>query len=217
MNKLIGGREFNKHEKILLSVVMGLSICFLYYIVFLGPNLTAIEPLVEEVKMLRDKAKNAENVQASISEKNTELEEIKKNYDEATKAVPKGDRYPELIKEIREGAKTRSLSITGEVFSQPVTYSQGEDGTIVEDLENTNTIKEGLLSYTITLSITGNFNNILKFVDDLEKVERIMSVDRIAVSDSKTDIILSYIVSGSDENEEYDFNNGSYGKDNLFQ
>lgn len=211
------GAALGKNEKILLTMVMVLAITFLYWTFLLKPALTKIKPLQDEVNSLKAQTKNTSTIQSNIKEKEKELENLKVEYEKATKVISKTDRYPELVKEIREIASANSLKISNENLGIPTVYTQVSTET------NSDTTKTqvsnpaaGLKTITMDLTLEGGFNNILAFIDKLEQDKRILEVKSFLASDKSTTVNLIYYIAGGEETESYDFNTGSYGKDNLF-
>ena len=65
--------------------------------------------------------------------------------------------------------------------------------------------------------IEGDFNKAMKFIDELENDSRILEVKDFSSTDKSTSITTAYFIAGGDEVEEFEFNNGSYGKGNIFR
>lgn len=210
------GRALNKNEKILLTALFLVSILFIYYTIFLGPSLKKLTPLKEEVQKLKSQLKDTGNLSSNIKSKEEELAKLKVQYDDATKAMPKGDRYPELSKELGDKARKQGLTISNLAFSKPEIYNENGENVESTESEGSQINSDGLLQYYVTLSVEGDFNKAVEFIKSLEADKRIMKVNEITANNDKIDINLNYIVAGSQEVQEYEFNNGSYGKDNLF-
>lgn len=211
------GRALGKNEKILLGTLMVLTITFIYWTLLLQPALNKIQPLEEEVKVLKSQIKNTSTIKSNIEEKESQLVELRVQYEEATKVVSKTDRYPELVKEIRELANMNNLKIVTEGLGAPTVFAQAASEVPAEGGEaQAANPAEGLKTMAITLSLEGDFNNALAFINKLEEDKRILEVQSFNSTDKTTTVNLMYYIAGGEEAEEYDFNTGSYGKDNLF-
>lgn len=206
MSKMVkGGRALNKNEKLLLTTLFLVSVLFIYYTIFLGPSLKKLDPIKGEVKELKSQLANSGNLSAEIKTKEEELANLKATYEDASKAMPKGDRYPELSKELKDKASKEGISISSMVFSKPEIYNTNAEE--VPTAESTETSKaDGLLQYNVSLSLKGTLDKAMNFIKVLEEDKRIMKVENITSTNDKVDITLSYIVTSSDEEENYDFN-----------
>ncbi|MGL5086348.1 MAG: type 4a pilus biogenesis protein PilO [Clostridium sp.] len=210
------GRALGKNEKFLLGTVMILSVAFIYWTFLLDPALKKIKPLEDNVKALKLQVKNAANTQSNINAKEKQLEGLKGQYEEATKIVSKTDRYPQLIKEIREIASANSLKITNETLGVPTIYAPAQTTPVEPGKEAIANPADGLKTMSLVITLDGGFNNVLAFVNKLEEDKRILEVQSFAATDKSTTVNLMYYIAGGEEAEDYDFNTGSYGKDNLF-
>lgn len=211
------GRALGKNEKVLLGTVMVLAITFLYWTLLLQPALNKLKPLEDSVKNLKSQVNSTAAIQSNIIEKEKQLENLKVEYEEATKIVSKTDRYPELVKEIRELANGNSLKITNESLGIPTVYAQTPQTTPVDPSKPPVTNPAaGLKTMAIGLTVDGGFNNVLAFINKLEEDKRILEVQSFTSSDKSTTINLMYYIAGGEEAEDYNFNTGSYGKDSLF-
>lgn len=208
------GRALAKNEKILLGIVMVMSISFLYWTLLLEPEMKKMKPLQEEVKVLKSQLKDASTIEKNIKVKGEELAGLKTEYDEATKIISKTDRYPQLIKDIREVASSNNVKIASESLGRPTVYIDETAATTTETpVEN---VASGLQTMSIALTLEGDFNNVLAFINKLEEDKRILEVQGFTSTDKGTTVNLMYYIAGGEEIEEYDFNSGTYGKDNLF-
>lgn len=211
-------RELSKNEKMLLGIVIVLSVSVIHWIFILEPAIKKLKPLETEIKALKEEAKLADNIDSNIVSKEKALEELKTEYEEATKVISKTDRYPQLIKEIRENATKNSLIITSETLGVPT--ANVEQAVAEPSEEGTTEVGAnpalGLKTMLISLNLEGDFNNVLDFVNNLEEDKRILEVKGFTSQDKIATVTLMYYIAGGEEEEEYDFNTGAYGKDNLF-
>lgn len=212
-------RELSKSEKVLLGIVGVMSLVFLCWTFIIEPGLTSIKPLEEEIAVLEQRVMELDSIEQNIADKEQQLNNLKIQYDEAIKIFPKSDRYPELIKGLRESAEKFSLNIINESYGKPeVAQKVNSDGTVQANEINTDSvdIQDQLMNFTVDLEVEGEFNNVLKFIDYIEADKRMVVVNDFSTLDNKTNIGFIYTFSNSNEQEEYDFNSGKYGKDNLF-
>lgn len=202
-------------EKILLAILIVVSIFFVYYNYLIIPTLDKLQPLRSEVESLRSEDSKYEDVENTITMKEKDLGDLRSKYEEASKVLPKIDRYPELSKDLNGLVTKNSLILNRIIMGKgqgTQSDSSSETGTNIE----ANQGKIGLNTQQVTLEITGDFVNILKLIDDLEKGTRICEINSITSTKENTTINLNFYYSSGDMEENYDFNSGSYGKDNMF-
>ena len=202
------GRAMSNSEKTLLTILLVICVLFLYWIILMKPAMEKIKPVSTKVSELQEKVDAIGSIQSRITEKEETLKGLQTQYDEATKVIPRGDRYPQLIKEIREMSEATSVKITNYSLSKPTAYSQTG--------ETTEATTSSLNTYTVNLSVTGKYTDVLAFVRKIEEDARIADVKTIASTKESASIELVYFISGTADDEKYDFNNGAYGKEDPF-
>ncbi|MGL4109458.1 type 4a pilus biogenesis protein PilO [Clostridium sp. LP20] len=209
------GRAFNKNEKILIGVLSFLAIAALVYILIIAPSNKKLEPNMARIKSLEEQVNNIDSLQISIKDKEKELDGLKGQYDEATKSIPKTDRYPQVVRDIEGMASSAGIKINSGNFSKPQVIA-ANNNAVDDGMQKNQT--EGLTAFTVALDITGNYNQCLEFIKSLEKDERILEVTTFTLNEKQDGAIgIVYYVAGGVEEESYDFNSGEYGKSNLFE
>lgn len=215
MSKLAkSNREYGKNEVILIFSAVVIAVIVLYWYLILSPMLAKLEPLQTEVSELKTKVTNIDGLEVDIKNKEKQLEELKVEYDKSTKVIPKTDRYPELIKEIRTLASEVGVTIQSGNLGKPTLFTQGSDvqqGQVEGQAE-----PQGLKTMSLNIVVTGDFPKVLAFIKKLEDDKKILEVQQVVSNDKSTSITLLYYIAGGEEKEDYDFNNGSYGKENIF-
>ncbi|MNP71092.1 hypothetical protein D3C76_1674260 [compost metagenome] len=93
-------------------------------------------------------------------------------------------------------------------------YQQGDTTKDASTPSTSN--KGGLSTQKVTLSLRGDFSNTLNLVNDLENGSRICEINSITSTKESSTINLTFYYAPGDMEENYDFNSGSYGKDNMF-
>lgn len=203
----MSGRSLSKNEKFLIGALGILAVGTLVFTFIIEPSNKRLKPLKQEVIAKQAQVKNLDMLQLNITKKEKELAGLKEKYEEASKTIPKTDRYPQVVKDIEAMATKAGVSITSRSFGKPAVYSDGKEGTTAS----------GLTAFTLGLGIKGTYNQILEFVKTLESDTRILEIPTISINKDGASISVIYYTSGGVETEKYDFNTGTYGKDNLFE
>jgi Tfp pilus assembly protein PilO len=210
----LGLNKLSHKEKILLLIVAIMSVFFVYYNYLIIPTIDKLAPLETEVEALRNKTLNYENIENKIIIKEKEYNELKDKYDESAKALPKIDKYPELSKSLNDLANKNTVTLQSIAMEKGQVYQQGDTSKDASTPSTSN--KGGLSTQKVTLSLRGDFSNILNLVNDLENGSRICEINSITSTKESSTINLTFYYAPGDMEENYDFNSGSYGKDNMF-
>lgn len=218
-------RELTKSEKIILACAGILGTIFLINTFILTPLNKKLKPLEEDIKRLEAQASNLETITLDIAKNEKELTDLKGKYEEASKTIPKTDRYPEIIGDLEDMALQSKVKITNSSFGEVAVVGNTENSSNTSEnaetknQEGTETLgaTSGLSTFTVNLTLDGKFNDVMAFVDKLETDNRILEVQNFTSQKDTSTVGVVYYIAGSNEKEDYDFNNGSYGKGNLFE
>lgn len=210
----LGLNKLSHKEKILLLIVAIMSVFFVYYNYLIIPTIDKLAPLETEVEALRNKTLNYENIENKIIIKEKEYNELKDKYNESARALPKIDKYPELSKDLNDLANKNTVTLQSIAMEKGQVYQQGDTSKDASTPSTSN--KGGLSTQKVTLSLKGDFSNILNLVNDLENGSRICEINSITSTKESSTINLTFYYAPGDMEENYDFNSGSYGKDNMF-
>lgn len=210
----LGLNKLSHKEKILLLIVAIMSVFFVYYNYLIIPTMDKLAPLETEVEALRNKTLNYENIENKIIIKEKEYNELKDKYNESARALPKIDKYPELSKDLNDLANKNTVTLQSIAMEKGQVYQQGDTSKDASTPSTSN--KGGLSTQKVILSLKGDFSNILNLVNDLENGSRICEINSITSTKESSTINLTFYYAPGDMEENYDFNSGSYGKDNMF-
>ena len=81
--------------------------------------------------------------------------------------------------------------------------------------------EESVKKQIVNISLVGKYENIIDFIKSIEYYSRIADVSNISLSPGEGDLLNASLTANfynlnSEEEESYDFNNGTYGKENSF-
>lgn len=209
--------ELTKKEKIMVGVAGGCLLLYVYLALIINPIMNSIDPLKEEIDDLQYKVSDLGNINIKIEQLKETYESKKKSYEKAAAVLPKSDRYPQLMRDINKNIADNSLKLVS-ISNSEGTSSKGS----AENNENQegNTLAEGLNSNTVSVTVEGDYNNILTFIDKIENGNRIGVISSCTISSdsAKTvgNIVISYLYGTGGEEEKYNFNNGTYGTAPVF-
>lgn len=215
----------SKKEKILLIILGVLIVGYIYFNYFLSPVLQRISSSKSNIYSY-ETSLNSLNLTKLKNERNKkELEEIKNKAKLSEKALPKSERNPEIHYNLKVLGDKSNIIINSIDFgaNTPYTSDKLED----DKKENNELNLADLNTVAVNINVTGDFKSIINFISDVEKDTRIAEVSSININNedgaesgnlsANISINYYYIASKDDNNEEYDFNKGIYGKDDLFK
>lgn len=241
MNKLV---NLSKREKYLVILIAVLAIFYAYYSLFLSPMLNKIKNEKSKVETYILQLNNINSIKNTNKTLNVELKNLREKNDENLKTLPDFEKNPEIAYKLKAMADGNKVTIDNINFSELTIYnpSSSTSGNNVQQNNNSsndnNSVKTSannfqngsLINIPVNLTVVGSYDGLLNFVSAIEKGDRISIIDTIkltsqfnGISSSSTDITADitldyfYINSSTTNKLDYDFNKGTYGKDNPFK
>lgn len=173
----------------------------------------------------------------ALEEKQKELQE---QYDLALEEISKTPAVAQIIYDLkglmtRSNVEVKSLSFSDSDVSEDEIKSNDEvttdeNGVVTEidrgvsgsempeqQIESEQAVKKQI----VNISLVGEYENIIKFIKSIENYSRIADVSNISISPGEGNLLNASLTANFynlnyQEGENYDFNNGTYGKENSF-
>ena len=218
---------------ILVSIVFGLKFLILPQLEQYTNNLMTLDSKRAEQSRL-----------ASITIENKALEEkqkeLQEQYDLALEEISKTPAVAQIIYDLKElmsksNVEVKSLSFSdSDVSEEEITSSDevktDENGVVTEidrgisggempdqQIESEQAVKKQI----VNISLVGEYENIINFIKSIENYSRIADVSNISLSTGEGNLLNASLTANFynlnyQEGENYDFNNGTYGKENSF-
>lgn len=232
--------NLSKSERNLLIGLGCALVIFLYVKFLLVPLLNSITDEKSVIKDCKAQVQHIEDVRAENVKLKKKLEDLKVKDPANLLAIPDNQRYPEIERNIKpfEDKETLAfLSIAGTTATpyksaanttnssqNNTTANSGSSGAGTAAKNNTSSsINTSLMVLPVTLTFSGQYPNIITFFDDIEKDKRIGNITSTALtvqqdgSVNGTATVNYYYIDNKSAVSNYDFNTGSYGKDNLLK
>lgn len=236
--------NLSKREKYLVILIAVLAIFYAYYSLFLSPMLNKIKNEKSKVETYILQLNNINSIKNTNKTLNVELKNLREKNDENLKTLPDFEKNPEIAYKLKAMADGNKVTIDNINFSELTIYnpSSSTSGNNVQQNNNSsndnNSVKTSannfqngsLINIPVNLTVVGSYDGLLNFVSAIEKGDRISIIDTIkltsqfnGISSSSTDITADitldyfYINSSTTNKLDYDFNKGTYGKDNPFK
>ena len=218
---------------ILVSIVFGLKFLILPQLEQYTNNLMTLDSKRAEQSRL-----------ASITIENKALEEkqkeLQEQYDLALEEISKTPAVAQIIYDLKElmsrsNVEVKSLSFSdSDVSEEEITSSDevktDENGVVTEidrgisggempdqQIESEQAVKKQI----VNISLVGEYENIINFIKSIENYSRIADVSNRSLSTGEGNLFNASLTANFynlnyQEGENYDFNNGTYGKENSF-
>ena len=233
-------KNLSKKDKIILS-----STIILVSIVF-GLKFLILPQLEQYTNnlMTLDSKRTEQSRLASITIENKALEEkqkeLQEQYDLALDEISKTPAVAQIIYDLKElmsrsNVEVKSLSFSdSDVSEEEITSSDevktDENGVVTEidrgisggempdqQIESEQAVKKQI----VNISLVGEYENIINFIKSIENYSRIADVSNISLSTGEGNLLNASLTANFynlnyQEGENYDFNNGTYGKENSF-
>lgn len=218
---------------ILVSIVFGLKFLILPQLEQYTNNLMTLDS--KRAEQSRLSMITIEN--KALEEKQKELQE---QYDLALEEISKTPAVAQIIYDLkglmsRSNVEVKSLSFSdSDVSEEEITSNDevktDENGVVTEidrgisggempdqQIESEQAVKKQI----VNISLVGKYENIINFIKSIENYSRIADVSNISISPGEGNLLNASLTANFynlnyQEGENYDFNNGTYGKDNSF-
>ena len=236
-------KNLSKKDKVILSttiIILSLILGLRFLI------LPQLEQYTNNLMILESKRSEQSRV-AMIPAQNKVLEEkqqeLQVQYELALEEISKTPAVAQIIYDLkglisRSSVEMKSLSFSNsDVSEEEITSNDevktDENGIVTEidrglemsgsesqtgELESEQAVKKQI----VNISLTGEYENIIKFIKAIEYYSRIADVSNISLNPAEgtklnSGITANFYNLNYEEAESYEFNDGIYGKDNSFK
>ena len=233
-------KNLSKKDKIILSSTI-IVVSLVFGLKFL--ILPQLEQYTNNLMTL-DSKRTEQSRLASITIENKALEEkqkeLQEQYDLALDEISKTPAVAQIIYDLKElmsksNVELKSLSFSdSDVSEEEITSNDevktDENGVVTEidrgisggempdqQIESEQAVKKQI----VNISLVGEYENIINFIKAIENYSRIADVSNISLSTGEGNLLNASLTANFynlnyQEGENYDFNNGTYGKENSF-
>ncbi|WP_195516422.1 type 4a pilus biogenesis protein PilO [Paraclostridium bifermentans] len=235
-------KNLSKKDKIILSsTIIVVSLVFGLKFLIL-PQLEQYTNNLLTLDMKREEQSRISMIPAQNKILEEKQEELKEQYDLALEEISKTPAVAQIIYDLKalmitSGVEMKSLSFSSsDVSEEDIASSDGvitdENGVVTEidrglDIgssqeESSQTESEQAVEKQIVnISLSGEYENIIKFIKSIENYSRISDVSDISLSPGEGNLLNASLTANFynlnyNERENYDFNDGTYGKENSF-
>ena len=235
-------KNLSKKDKIILSsTIIVVSLVFGLKFLIL-PQLEQYTNNLLTLDMKREEQYRISMIPAQNKILEEKQEELKEQYDLALEEISKTPAVAQIIYDLKalmitSGVEMKSLSFSSsDVSEEDIASNDGvitdENGVVTEidrglDIGNSQEessqteSEQAVEKQIVNISLSGEYENIIKFIKSIENYSRISDVSDISLSPGEGNLLNASLTANFynlnyNERENYDFNDGTYGKENSF-
>ena len=153
-------------KKIFLAVLLFLLPILLFYFVFFAPKQKKIKQLEAQKITLTAEVQRAKNAARNLKKYQSEVEEANKRFTATAIVLPKKKEIPDLLRNISDLGKGAGLDF--------LSFKPGSEIP-----------KDFYAVIPVNISIRGPYHNMGYFLDQISKLDRIVTVDNIKMASPK--------------------------------
>ncbi|XOF35286.1 MAG: type 4a pilus biogenesis protein PilO [Candidatus Electrothrix sp. YB6] len=152
--------------KLAIAAVILIVLIVAFYFSFFSPKMKKIEELERKENDLQVEVNKAEKAAKNITKIKAELAETEEKFKKIRKVLPEEKEIPDLLSSISDRGTSAGLDFD--------TFKPGNE-----------TPKDFYAEIPISIQIRGPYHNVGYFLDQVSKLERIVTVDNIKMSSPK--------------------------------
>lgn len=161
-------QALEKKVKLLSLVALFLLPLALFYFLIFSPKNTEQVRLKTEIANTTAEIQKAKAVIKNLAKYKKELDETKQKFEETVVMLPKTQEIPDLLRNISDLGKTTGLEFVSFVPAQEIQ-------------------KDFFAEIPINITLLGPYHNVGSFLDKVSKLDRIVTVNNIKMSQPKED------------------------------
>ncbi|PIE55761.1 MAG: pilus assembly protein PilO [Desulfobulbus propionicus] len=168
-------RTFDKRTKLLIVVFSLIIPAVLCYFLLFKPSLDEIDTLNKQIVTEQKSLKNARKRARNKPKHEQELEEVKKLFAQKSAMLPKQQEIPDLLRNISDLGKSAGLDFLKFAPAREIP-------------------RDFYAEIPVNISISGPYHNLGFFLDQVSKLERIVTVNNIRLGsprEEETEMLLN--------------------------
>lgn len=227
-------KDLSTREKVLLGILAGVIVLFIYFKYIFSPVLDNIIAVKSNIKKYKDDISLIELTKKLNEKQRVELAQLREKFLAAAQALPPMERNPDIVYNLKPLMDKNGIILISSTYGEPSEFTKAQgsketqnNGNSRNNNNNSNINKpsiEKLMAVPVNLSVSGDYINIVNFIFSVEMDKRIAEIEDVNISggsDGKlqASISMNFFYTDISENGEieYEFNNGNYGKTDLFK
>lgn len=234
-------KQLKRKDKILLFIII---LIFTFIILEEGvirPLTDKQEALQHEMVTLNGQKMNALDAIDKQYKLREKLDDVTYKYNKALSSLPKTEEQANILNTLITISSETGIElkdITFENGHKTLNKDNSKDSSSNQELDEIdgkasddeeNSKKDDVLINSANLEVSGSFDSLLNFIKRIEGTKRKINISSLDIENSSIDengkmkevlqasINIEYYNLNYKEKEKYDFNKGTYGKENYFK
>lgn len=222
----------SKKDKIILTFTIIISVGAVMFKFLLLPQLTKYTANINKLSMTQSEysiAKVSESKNVILKNNN---ETSKGKYTSAVNEFSKTPKVAQITHDLEEMIRTSGGKLDSIIFESGKAEIEAEEsnnpldeidrGVLGQDAPDLTVQSNSVITTeNIDISISGSYKNVLGFIREIESYERIAEVSDVSIDKGLDENVNASITAkfynlNYNDGENYEFNEGSYGKENPF-
>ena len=236
-------KQLKRKEKIVLFAIIFIFTFIILEVCIIEPLRSKQEILEQEAANLNEKKANALDAIDKQYKLREKLNDITYKYNKALMSLPKTEEQANILNTIitlsdETGIKVKDITfekghkVLNEDKSKALSSIEEADeidGKDEDERTSEEVKSDDVLINNATLEVSGSFYDLLNFIKRIEGTKRKININSLNIEKSSIDengkmegiltanINIEYYNLNCKEKEKYDFNKGTYGKENYFK
>ena len=178
-------KNLSKSDQLVLVGIGVLFIFFLYYQFIINPALTKIGDLNLQIANKKQTVDAIQNMEVINNKLQKNITTLKTKYEIAKKSLPSELRDPEIENDLNKLAEDSKVTVQSMNFGTAAEYTQSTVAT--SNATKAAPVQTGkLMNVSVTLSLKGQYVDIINYIKSLEKASRISEVENININKDGT-------------------------------
>jgi Tfp pilus assembly protein PilO len=233
-------KNLKKSEKILIALLIIFLIGYLYFQYILSPQLNKLKVIEANIESYNNELIQYKMISSSNKKLSENLKEIQSKYKDCLEIIPNVDRSAQIIRDMKNVGDSCNIKLSNLNIGKSLEFGASNMNTDATNNQNTNSAandsKESstsdsraatvkVMAVPIAMNITGEYSNIMNFIKTFEDSKRETEIGTVNISSPTNNNFLTvnftvnvlYMEDASGVINEYNFNDGNYGKVNPYK
>ncbi|HEY5560726.1 MAG TPA: type 4a pilus biogenesis protein PilO [Clostridiaceae bacterium] len=201
-------KNLSKSDQLVLAGIGILFLLFLYYQFLINPALTKISDLNQQITNKKQTVEDITNMEIVNTKLKKKIVELKTKYETSKKLLPSELRDPEIENDLNKVAISNKVTMSSMSFGSSSDYNPGAVVATNVNSKSASTQNGKLMLVPVSMSIMGQYKDIMNYIVALEKADRISEVENISIyksginSSINVGLVVNYYFVSSNDNSQ---------------
>ena len=169
--------------KMFLEAGLSLFTIFVFSVFALRPTLLTIATLVREIRTKEETVAKMDEKIANLDAAEVLYSEVEQRINTVKESVPEGPEPDSFLRQVEGVSQGASAQVLGVSFGEVTLSGKAPEKKAKEELA---ALPEGAKALPFSVSVTGDYFALSKFLADLENLRRPLKIDASGMNSSQT-------------------------------